>query len=182
MLWDVDKNEPIVSKNLGTQATCLDFSPDGKYLAVGLVNGVFLMLEASIERKYKGTFAEEYSLPSLNVVMCPKESKSSIINIKFSYGSDFLVVSYNNEYRLEDLVDDDAELPDKENPLSSMTQPNVKQAARGAQKGRERDPSFVLIYVYKNSAKNPGLISKSNDPYVKLQKVQIPQQELQSAP
>ena len=36
MLWDIKKNVCIVSKNLGTQATCLDFSPDGKFLAVGL--------------------------------------------------------------------------------------------------------------------------------------------------
>lgn len=78
----------------------MDFSPDGKFLAIGLVNGVFLILESHIERMNFGTYLEEFSLPTLAVVMCPKESKSSIINIKFSYKGDFLVISYNNEYTL----------------------------------------------------------------------------------
>jgi|TARA_B110000285_G_C14989083_1_gene545354 hypothetical protein len=69
-------------------------------LAVGLVNGVFLLLESHIERMNFGTYMEEYTLPTLGVVMCPKDAKSSIINIKFSYKGDFLVVSYNNEYAL----------------------------------------------------------------------------------
>ena len=50
----------MVAKNLGTQATCLAFSPDGSYLAVGLVNGVFLLLESKIEKLNFGTYAEEY--------------------------------------------------------------------------------------------------------------------------
>lgn len=45
MLWDVNKDTCLVSKNLGHQATCLDFSPDGFYIAVGLQNGVFLLIE-----------------------------------------------------------------------------------------------------------------------------------------
>ena len=122
MLWDFTKNEPIVTKNLGTQATCLDFSPDGKYLAIGLVNGVFLLLESHIERLNFGTYMEEFSQPTLAVIMCPKESKSSIINLKFSYKGDFLVVSYNNEYSLQDLLDE-AEAQDEANPVTSMTQP-----------------------------------------------------------
>ena len=47
-----------------------------------------------------GTFMAEFSLPTLGVVMCPKDAKSSIINIKFSYKGDYLVVSYNNEYAI----------------------------------------------------------------------------------
>jgi hypothetical protein len=38
----------------------------------------------------------------------------------------------------------------------------------------------VLIYVNKQSDKNPGLSMTSKDPYVKMQKVQIPLQEYQS--
>lgn len=49
MVWDIAKNVVLTSKNLGTQATCLDFSPDGKFLAVGLANGVFLLLDSKIE-------------------------------------------------------------------------------------------------------------------------------------
>lgn len=106
MIWDINKNACIISKNLGIQATCLAFSPDGKYLAIGLVNGVFLLLESSIEGLNFGTYMEEYSKPSLNVVMSPKEAKSSVINIKFSYKGDFMAISYNNEYFLTDIVED----------------------------------------------------------------------------
>ena len=119
MFWDINKAACIISKNLGTQATCLDFSPDGRYLAVGLVNGVFLILESYIERLNFGTYMEEFSLPTLKVVMCPKESKSSIIAVRFSYKGDFLAISYNNEYKLHDLLEE-AEGKDEDNPLSSM--------------------------------------------------------------
>jgi hypothetical protein len=47
---------------------------------------------------------EEYSMPTLGVIMCPKEAKSSIINIKFSYRGDYLAVSYNNEYLPSDIA------------------------------------------------------------------------------
>lgn len=146
MLWDINKTECIITKNLGTQATCLDFSPDGKFLAVGLVNGVFLLLESHIDRMNFGTYMEEFGLPTLAVIMCPKESKSSIINIKFSYKGDFLVVSYNNEYHLQDLLDD---AEDQDNPLNSMRGEVGKKPEPGVQKQVKRDPSFVLIYVNK---------------------------------
>lgn len=172
MLWDINKTESIISKNLGTQATCLDFSPDGKYLAVGLVNGVFLLLESHIERMNFGTYIEEYSLPTMQVIMCPKESKSSIVNIKFSYKGDFLVVSYNNEYHLQDLLNE-AERDDEDNHVTQMTKQAVRKEP-GIQKALKRDPSFVLIYVNKLSDKNPGMHMNSRDPYVKMQRVQIP--------
>ena len=38
--------------------------------------------------------------------------------------------------------------------------------------------SFVLIYVNKLSEKNPGVQLTSKDPYVKMQKIQIPLNEL----
>ena len=73
------------------------FSPDGSYLAVGLVNGVFLLLESKIEKLNFGTYMEEYQAPTLDVIMSPKESKSAVIAIKFSYKGDFLAISYDNE-------------------------------------------------------------------------------------
>ena len=57
-LWDITKHQLLVTKNLGTQATSLCFSPDGCYLAVGLVNGVFLLLESMIEKLNFGTYME----------------------------------------------------------------------------------------------------------------------------
>lgn len=105
MFWDINNKSSLISKNLGTQATCLDFSPDGRYLAIGLVNGVFLVLECKIERQAFGA-NEQYSPPSLAVIMCPKESRSSVVNIRFSHKGDYLIVSYNNEYKVQDMVEE----------------------------------------------------------------------------
>lgn len=73
--WDLNKKQIIVSKYLGTQATCIQFSPDGSYLVVGLINGVMLVLEAKVEKLNFGTYMEEYSMPTLEVIMSPKKRK-----------------------------------------------------------------------------------------------------------
>jgi len=179
MLWDIGKNQCLISKNLGTQATCLDFSPDGKFLAIGLQNGVFLLLESTIERLNFGTYLEEYTMPTLGVVMCPKDAKSSLLAIKFSYKGDFLAVSFNNEYKLSD-APDEADQADQDNPLAQMTNTNRKDAADARDSGK-RDPSFVYIYINKFSDQNRGQMT-SKDPFVKYQKVMIPLQDLGSAP
>lgn len=97
--------------------------------------------------------------------MCPKESRSSVVSIKFSYKGDFLAVSFNNEYKLEDMLND-AEIQDEDNPLSKMTV--VKEGAGKKQKSGKRDPSFALLYVNKLSERNPGVAITSKDPYVKM--------------
>jgi len=38
-------------------------------------------------------------MPTLEVVMSPKEAKAAVVCLKFSYRGDFLAVSFNNEYR-----------------------------------------------------------------------------------
>jgi hypothetical protein len=43
---------------------------------------------------------EEFSLPSLDVKMSPKEAKAAVIAIRFSYRGDFMAVSFNNETRI----------------------------------------------------------------------------------
>lgn len=96
-IWDMAKHQIIVSKNLGTMASCLSFSPDGSFLAVGLVNGVFLLLDSKLEKLNFGTYMEDYHPPSLEVVMSPKESKTSVICVKFSFKGDFIAISYDNE-------------------------------------------------------------------------------------
>jgi WD40 repeat protein len=78
-------------------ATCLSFSPDGSFLAVGLVTGMFLVLDCKIEKLNFGTYMEEFHPPSLKVVMSPKESKTAVLCIKYSFKGDFLAVSYDNE-------------------------------------------------------------------------------------
>ena len=49
-IWDLNKHIQIYSKYLGTMATALCYSPDGCYLAVGLVSGVFLVLDGKLGR------------------------------------------------------------------------------------------------------------------------------------
>lgn len=44
---------------------------------------------------------EEYSMPTLDILMSPKEAKAAIVCIKFSYRGDYLAVSFNNEYKEE---------------------------------------------------------------------------------
>lgn len=66
-------------------------------MAVGLINGVFLLLDSKIEKMNYGTYMEDYKSPSLDIVMSPKESKTSVISIKFSFKGDFIAISYDNE-------------------------------------------------------------------------------------
>lgn len=121
--WDLTKKQMIVNRFLGAQATALAFSPDGSYLIIGLLNGVMLVLETKIGKLNFGSYMEEYVLPSLDVKMSPKEAKSAVICIKFSYRGDYLAVSFNNEIR--------------------DTTPGKTNAAEiGAV-----EPSFVLIYI-----------------------------------
>lgn len=60
------------------------------------------MLDAKMEQLNFGTYMESYTLPSLNVEMCPKEAKASIVTVQFSCKGDYLAISYNNEYKLSD--------------------------------------------------------------------------------
>lgn len=91
----------IISKNLGTQATAIAFSPEGSFLVIGLVNGVMLVIDSKIQKLSYGTYMEEYTIPTLDIVMSPKEAKAAIVCMKFSYRGDYLAVSFNNEYRDE---------------------------------------------------------------------------------
>jgi len=145
--WDLTKKQIIINKYLGAQATAITFSPDGAYLIVGLLNGVMLVLEARLGRLNFGSYIEEFTMPSLDVKMSPKEAKAAIIQIKFSYRGDYMAVSFNNE-----------------------TKGDAKAVELGAV-----EPSFVLIYVNKISLKNPDIKSGTGgDPYVKLMKIVLP--------
>jgi WD40 repeat protein len=129
-LWDIAKHSIIVSKNLGTQASCLSFSPDGSFLSVGLVNGVFLLLDCKIEKLNFGTYKEDFHPPSLDIVMTTKEAKTSVIAVKFSFKGDFIAISYDNEQ-----LGDDVQLKE----------------------GDKQDTAFVLLYVNRLSTRNPGI-------------------------
>ena len=40
-------------------------------------------------------------MPTLDIVMSPKEAKAAVICLRFSYRGDYLAVGFNNEYRDE---------------------------------------------------------------------------------
>ena len=91
-----------------------------------------------------------------------------MVNLKFSnsLNNDYLAVSYNNEYTKEDILKED-----DENPVASMANLSQTQRSFGGSKQRrdmfKKDPSFVLIFVRKDSPKNPGIQQLSTDPFVK---------------
>ena len=101
---------------------------------------------------------EEYTIPTLDIVMSPKEAKAAIVCMKFSYRGDYLAVSFNNEYR------DEQAFKKNLNSTGIQIQDNTIKT----------EPSFVLIYVNRLSQKNPGVKLNSNDPYVKIIRVVIP--------
>ncbi len=120
-----------------------------------------LVLEAKVEKLNFGTYMEEYSMPTLEVVMSPKEAKSAVVCLKFSYRGDYLAVSFNNEYR--------GELINKKN----LNDTSKNQSQLNQEIGT-REPSFVMIYANRLSPKNPGIKLNSKDPYVKLMKLVLP--------
>ena len=143
------------------------------YLAVGLISGTFLLLDSKIERSTFGGFQQPFTFPTLGTFMSPRQSRNTVINIKFSNheNSDYFSVSYNNEFRQEDIEEDHGD-----NPVAEMTTMTRNSAWKndGGRDLFKKDPSFVLIFVRKDSPKNPGLQKLSTDPYVKLVRIVLP--------
>ena len=83
--------------------------------------------------------------------MCPKEARASIINIKFSYKGDFMAISYNNQYFLTDILEDNEH---EDNPVQQYTQ--TKKVGKKGPDISKRDASFMQLYVNSLSAKNPN--------------------------
>jgi len=78
-LWDIHQCGLIDQKNLGSQASCLSFSPDGNFLAIGLVNGTLLLLDSQIQKFNLGTSVEKINTPAFDVIMSPKDSRAAIL-------------------------------------------------------------------------------------------------------
>lgn len=106
--------------------------------------------------------------------MCPKDAKSSILAVKFSHKGDYLAVSFNNEYKQSDEIEED----DPDNPLSKMTSKQSMLDPDQRDSGK-RDPSFIYIYASKSSEIVDSAVSA--DPFLKFQKVMIPLQDLGGA-
>lgn len=102
-----------------------------------------------------GTYLEEFHPPTLDVVMSPKESKTAVITMKFSFKGDFLAVSYDNEQK------------EGEAAAQNLSKFNQKDSDK-------QDTAFVLLFVNRLSTRNPGVKIQSKDPYVRLSKILPP--------
>jgi len=49
--------------------------------------------------KFDGVEMEEFTKPTLEVYMSPKEAKAAVVCIKYSFNGDYLAISFNNEHR-----------------------------------------------------------------------------------
>jgi hypothetical protein len=45
-----------MTRNLGAKATAIAYHPDGDFLAVGMANGILLLLEAKTKKMNFGTY------------------------------------------------------------------------------------------------------------------------------
>jgi len=107
-------------------------------------------------------------LPTLGVVMCPKDAKSSVLCLRFSYKGDHLAISFNNEFKPADFFDESEKQASKA---------NTNKKFLGPQEEEQRDPSFIFLYVNKFSDLNPHGVNY-RDPFVKFHKVMIPLQDV----
>ena len=152
--WDVRKRIVLLTKNLGAKASAVAFHPDGDFLAVGLTNGVLFILDSKMKKLNYGTYQEEFDLPTLDIIMNPKESKGAIICARFSARGDFLAVSYDNE------------------KVSSVA---------GELRSTKFDASFTQLYVNRHSPKALNYPSNSRDLYVKAYKIVLPLADFHSS-
>jgi hypothetical protein len=86
--------------------------------------------------------------------MSPKESKAAILKVKFSFKGDYLAISYDNENK---------------GPESLTTKlMGASSAASKANAADKKESSFVLLFVNRESSRNPGIKLTSKDPYVRM--------------
>jgi hypothetical protein len=113
-----------------------------------------LILDSKMKKLNYGTYQEEFDLPSLDIIMNPKEAKSAILAMRFSARGDFLAVSYDNE---------------------KMSNAAVESRAT------KFDTSFVLLYVNRHSSKSMNYPSNSKALYVKAYKIVLPLADFNSS-
>ena len=101
-----------------------------------------------------GTYQDEFDLPSLDIIMNPKESKGAVICIKFSARGDFLAVSFDNE---------------------------KVSASIGELRATKFDTSFVQLYVNRHSSKAMNFQSNSKSLYLKAYKIVLPLADFHSS-
>lgn len=153
-LWDLEKNTLIWKKHLGKKATAIAYSPNGDFLVLGMADGHIIVMDAKLDKIPE---TDEYVIPSFDFNMRPKEGKASVIALKYSFQGEFLAISYNNEYRESDFEAKDGNI-----------------VASG-------EPSFVMIYVNRNSSRNFHSKIGNRDPYFKFMKLVLPLSDFQAS-
>ena len=113
-LYDFFPKEFILIKKLGSSTTCISFSPDGKLLSIGTINGKLMIINVEIivdktncrnlvylVQKLEPIQLIQYEHISINsnTNHSNYENRSYILIIltKFSIHDDFLAISYGNE-------------------------------------------------------------------------------------
>ena len=139
-LWNTTNMELMDRINLGVVPTCVKWSPDGTLLVVGFFTGILKIYESkavkTVYGRYKNSkgifdFFLEYDKPVLEDIdnISDKNIKTSVLNIEFSSVGELMAVSYDNQ---------------KINKEEDQTSKN-------------KDGSFVIVYVHRDSRLKTGV-------------------------
>lgn len=111
--------------NLGVLPTCVKWNPDGSLLVVGFQNGTLKIFESKSIQGMQGRFGGKGDRPGLELMLSisDSEAKTSVLSIEFSKKGDLMAVSYDNQ----------------------------KVNREEDQANKNKDGSFVIVYVYRDS-------------------------------
>lgn len=124
-LYHSQTRELLDRMNLGVLPTCVKWNPDGSLLVVGFQNGTLKIFESKSVQSIYGKFGGKVERPGLELVLSisDTETKTSVLGIEFSKRGDLMAVSYDNQ-----------KINKEEDQLS-----------------KNKDGSFVVVYVYRDS-------------------------------
>ena len=110
-IYDFERKENISIKNLGSSATCISFSHDGKLIAIGTIYGKVMIINCEIVEDIRDNKSYGYKLQTLEPIQFIQMATSyynnnsnvknqgitPVLLTKFSTHGDFLAISYDNK-------------------------------------------------------------------------------------